>query len=222
MSEIRILIVDDHIILREGIRMLLEAQADFRVVGEAGNGIEAIDKARQCCPDIILLDVSMPRMDGLQAVGLLTGACPETRVIMLSRYEKEAYACQALKNGAHGYLVKGSPSEELLEAIRAVARGRYYFSAEVQAAVVEGYVVHRPDNKPHPETAELSDRELDVLKLLAEGNSSAEIGEVLCISSKTVDKHRASIARKTGADNPVKMVQFALRTGILAPDFYDK
>lgn len=222
MSEIRILIVDDHTLLREGIRMLLEAQADFLVVGEANNGIEALDKARECCPDIVLLDISMPKMDGLQAVGLLTKACPETRIIVLSRYEKEAYACQALKNGAHGYLVKGSPSEDLLEAIRSVARGRYYFSSEVQAAVVEGYVVNRPANKPHPETRELSERELDVLKLLAEGNSSAEIGAVLCISSKTVDKHRANIARKTGADNPVKMVQFALRTGILAPDFYDK
>ncbi|PNU21831.1 DNA-binding response regulator [Geothermobacter hydrogeniphilus] len=222
MSDVRILIVDDHVILREGIRLLLETQADFQVVGEAGNGVETIAMARKYGPDIILLDISMPKMDGLQAVGLLANACPQARVIVLSRYEKEAYACQALKNGAHGYLVKGAPSEELLEAIRAVARGRYYFSAAVQAAVVEGYVIHRPDHQPHPETTRLSERELDVLKLLVEGNSSVEIGEVLCISSKTVDKHRASIARKTGADNPVKMVQFALRTGILAPDYYDK
>ncbi|GAB4168405.1 MAG: response regulator transcription factor [Geothermobacteraceae bacterium] len=222
MSVIRILLVDDHDLLREGVRMLLEAQTDYQIVGEAGDGVEALALAREHCPDVILLDISMPRMDGLQSVGLLNRACPDARIIVLSRHDKEAYASEALKNGAHGYLVKGASSGELVEAVRAVAHGRYYFSPSVHAAVIENYIVHRPGNSPHPDAVELSDREIEVLKLLAEGNTSAEIGDILCISSKTVDKHRASIARKTGADNPVKMVQFALRTGILSPDFYEK
>ncbi len=218
---IRIVLADDHTLLREGLNLLLQSQPDMDVVGEANDGVEALQQVRSTRPDVLLLDVSMPRNSGMETIELVLQNVPETRIIMLSRYEKEAYVHQALNAGALGYVVKGAPSTELLEAIRTVARGDYYLSSGVQNSVITKYL---ESSRAHPGKndafSQLSDREKQVFHLLVQGNSSSQIGDILCISSKTVDKHRANLSKKIGIDNPVKMVQYAIRNGIIDPSFW--
>lgn len=221
MNSIKIVLADDHAILREGLSLLLKAQPDMEVVCEVSDGIEALDAVRAHHPDLLLIDIAMPNMNGLDTTRLVTQNSPDTGVIVLSRYEKEAYVHQALDAGARGYVVKGAPSSELLDAIRFVAQGKFYLSSKVQASVIESFVQNKREHPQEKEALEqLSEREKQVFHLLIEGNSSNQIGEILCISRKTVDKHRANIAKKIGTENPIKMVQFAARTGILDPTFW--
>lgn len=221
MRIIKIVLADDHAMLREGLSLLIKSQHDMEVVAEASDGVEAIDAVRTYRPDLVLLDIAMPKINGLDAVRLILQATPETRVIMLSRYEKEAYVHQALDAGAMGYVVKGSPGKDLLDAIRTVDKGKFYLSAQVQASVIEAYLQNR-DNKLQEDDRyeQLSEREKQVFHLLIQGNSSSKIGDILCISSKTVDKHRANISKKIGTENPIEMVQYAARVGILDPSFW--
>ena len=164
----------------------------------------------------------MPRMNGLDTIELIRQVAPETQIIILSRYEKEAYVHQALNAGALGYVVKGAPSSELLDAIRAVAQGKFYLSSEVHESVISSYLEStRDSSRKNNAFSQLSDREKQVFNLLVQGNSSNQIGEILCISSKTVDKHRANLSKKIGIDNPVKMVQYAIRNGIIDPSFWE-
>lgn len=219
---IKILITDDHTLLREGISLLLKDQLDMEVVGEAGDGIEAVEMARVTQPDVVLLDIAMPRMNGLDSIELIKHACPETHIIILSRYEKEAYVHQALNAGALGYVVKGAPSSALLEAIRDVAEGKFFLSSEVHGSVISSYLnSSRPEQCKNDDYSQLSDREKQVFNLLIQGHSSSQIGDMLCISSKTVDKHRANLSKKIGIDSPVKMVQYAIRNGIIDPSFWE-
>lgn len=219
---ISVVVTDDHTLLREGITILLKAQIDLEVVGEAKDGVEAVETVRATHPDVLLLDIAMPRMGGLDTIELVRQASPDTRIIILSRYEKEAYVHQALNAGALGYVVKGAPSSELLEAIRTVAKGKFYLSSQVQGSVIESYIEStRTQPQENDSFNQLSDREKQIFHLLIQGNSSNQIGDLLCISSKTVDKHRANLSKKIGIDNPVKMVQYAIRNGIIDPSFWE-
>jgi len=221
MPNIKIILADDHAILREGLSLLLKSQPDMEVVCEVCDGVKALDAVRSHHPDLLLIDIAMPNMNGIDTTRLITHNFPETKVIVLSRYEKEAYVHQALDAGAQGFVVKGAPSSELLEAIRSVVKGKFYLSSEVQASVIASFVQSKREQPQEKEALEqLSDREKQVFHLLIEGNSSNQIGEILCISPKTVDKHRANIAKKIGTENPIKMVQYAVRTGILDPSFW--
>jgi DNA-binding NarL/FixJ family response regulator len=220
MDRIRVLIADDHVMVREGLRLLLEAQCDLVVVGEAGDGIESLERARELKPDVVLLDIAMPRMSGLEAVRLIREAVPETRIVVLSMYEKEAYAHQAIEAGAHGYVLKGEPSSEVLAAIRAACDDRYYFSSKVHADVIKGYLGGRPYNETNKGFDSLTERERQTFFLLIEGNTSPQIGKALCLSIKTVEKHRASICRKIGTNSPLEMMKYAIRWGIVNPDFW--
>jgi len=222
MNKIRVMLADDHGILREGLRLLLQSQLDMEVIGEARDGVEAMELARSLRPDVLLIDIAMPRMNGLETLALLRDACTETRTVVLSGFEKEAYVHQALKAGAAGYVVKGAPGEELLAAVRAAAGGKTFLSDQVQKGVIQGYLDGRPDQPGPAGFDELSEREQQVFRLLVEGNTGSQIAEILFISSKTVDKHRAAIARKTGLDNPVKMVQYAIRTGLVDPKRWEE
>ena len=223
MRKIKIVLADDHALLREGLVLLLQSQPDMEVVGQASDGVEALEAARRCRPDVMLLDIGMPRMNGLETLELIHQAVPDTAVVILSRYEKEAYVHRALKAGALGYVVKGAPSADMLEAVRATVQGKYYLSSQVQASVIGTYVDDRRSGARKGEQLEhLSDREKTVFHLIVQGNNSHQIAEILCISSKTVDKHRANIGRKIGTDNPVQMVQYALRTGLLDTDFWEE
>ena len=222
MIPIRVLLADDHALLREGLRLLLSSQADMEVVGEAGDGVETLDLVRGLRPEVVLLDIAMPRMNGLETLKVLRSIAPETQVLILSSHENEAYIHEALLSGARGYLVKGAPSSDLLNAIRAVHAGRYYLSGKIQGQVIQGYLDGHQERPRISGFDDLSEREQQVFRLLVEGNTSNEIADLLCISSKTVDKHRASIARKIGIDNPVKMVQYAIRLGLVNPDLWGK
>jgi DNA-binding NarL/FixJ family response regulator len=218
---IRILIADDHDLIRNGLRQLIRTQADMEVAGEAVDGVEALEKARHLHPDVILLDIAMPRMNGLEAAPLIRDVSPKSRIVILSMYEKEAYAREARAAGVCGYVLKGSPSKDVLEAIRVVHSGDYFFGSRIPAQEI----------RLHPERlaegggafrdyALLSEREQQVFKLLVEGNTLSQISEILCISYKTAEKHRGSISKKLGISNPVEMVKYAIRLGIVDADFW--
>lgn len=223
MSSIRVVIADDHEMLREGLRLLLATQTDIEVVGEAKDGLSAIELTRALKPDVILLDIAMPKLTGLEALSILSDVSSQTRVIMLSSHHKEAYIRQAFDEGAFGYIVKGSPSTEVLAAIRKAVQAEYYLSPDVQAQVIAAYKSVRNTGRDDRQKvkqlcyANLSKREKQIFHLLVEGNSSIQISELLCISSKTVDKHRASICKKLLVENPVQMLHYAIRIGILDP-----
>lgn len=219
MKPIRVLIADDHDMVRAGMRLLLEAEDDIEVVGEAKDGIEGLELAKKLCPDVAVLDVAMPRAGGLEVIGLLQKALPEVKIVILSMYSKESFAHEALQAGAHAYVLKGAPSDDLLEAIRHACRGQYFFSDEVHSKVVASYVNRRQKEKVEAAGYhQLSDREKQVFRLLIEGNSTAGISEILCVSIKTAEKHRTNINKKLGISNPVEMVKYAVRTGLIDPD----
>jgi len=222
MKRIRVLLADDHEIMREGLKLLLAPQADLEIVGEAVDGVDAMEQVRRLQPEVIVLDIAMPRLNGLDAISLIKNCAPDSKVVILSAYEKEAFIHEALKAGAHAYVIKGAPSRELLDAIRAVARDRSYLSDQVQKEVIQNYLKNHRQKPIVPGYDALSEREQQVFSLLVEGNSGQQIADLLCISSKTVDKHRSAIVRKTGLDNPVKMVQYAIRTGLLDPDLWQE
>jgi DNA-binding NarL/FixJ family response regulator len=219
--QIRVMIADDHVLVREGLRQLLETQGDICVIGEAGDGIEAPQQARQLKPDVLLLDIAMPRMNGLEAMRLIRNACPDIRIVVLSMFEKETYAHQVLEAGAYGYVLKCEPSADMLMAVRAAYAQRYFFSGKVHQDVVKGFLDSRARPAPAAEGFHaLSDREKQVFIMIIEGHSSAQIGKVLCLSPKTIEKHRAAIARKLGVSSPVEMVKYAVRWDIVDTEFW--
>lgn len=220
MSRIRVLIADDHPIVRKGLRQLLEAEADMQVVEEAGDGMEALEKVRVHHPDVLLLDIAMPRLSGLEAAQMVGSAAPGTRIVILSMYEKEAYARQALEAGALGYVLKGGPSEEIPAAIRAAHKGQYFLSSSITSSVVGTYLKGDRQAPADRGYESLSERERQVFLLLVEGNSTAQVADILCISPKTVEKHRLNIAGKLGTESPVEMVKYAVRIGLVDPEIW--
>lgn len=215
---IRILIIDDHTMVRAGLRQLLETEPEFDVVGEASDGIEGLGLCRELKPDVVVLDVAMPKMGGLETIGLIRQSTPETKVIILTMFSKESLAHEALRAGASAYILKGAPSDDLLKAIHAVSAGRYFFSEEMHAAVIGSYVQQRRAQEEKTGYHALSEREQQVFRLLIEGNSTAEIADILCVSTKTAEKHRASVVKKLAISSPVEMMKYAIRIGLIDPD----
>jgi DNA-binding NarL/FixJ family response regulator len=212
----RILLADDHEVVRSGLRMVLDSVPDLEVVAEAGDGAEAVETAVAEGVDLAVLDVSMPRMTGLQAALELTRRQPEMRVLMLSMHDDERYFFEALKAGASGYVLKSAANRDLIEACRAAMRGEPFLYPAAVTALIRDYLDRARSGEEAPEDP-LSPRELEVVKLIAEGHTSDEIGEMLFISKKTVDRHRANVLEKLGMRNRVELTRYAIRRGLVEP-----
>ena len=217
MSKIRVLIVDDHGIMRAGIRSLLEGQPDIEIVGEASSGCEAIEQATLLQPDVVLMDIAMRGLSGLEATQAIREHNPQINVLALTMHDREEYFFAMLKAGALGYVLKESGPAELLAAIRAVHRGEAFLSPGVTKAVLEDYL-GQPKDKTQSRYDSLTLREKQVFRLAAEGNTSREIAEMLHISPKTVEKHRSSMMRKLKLDNLSELIKFAVRKGFIEID----
>ncbi len=215
MKKIKVLLVDDHALLREGIRSLLQLHNDIEVVGEAGDGEEAIQKTRELNPDIVVMDISMPTISGIEATRLILKEKPETKVVVLSRHDNLNYARSMLKAGALGYVPKKAISAELAEAIRAVQDGGVFLHHSIAKAVTEDYV-QRVQLEPKAGLYEqLTEREKDILRLLAEGYSSRQIANRLYLATKTVFNHRRNMMEKLGIETPAQLVAYAIKMGIV-------
>jgi DNA-binding NarL/FixJ family response regulator len=212
MSKIRLVIAEDHETVREGLLLILKAQPDIEVIGEAHDGRSAIEVTKSLNPDIVLMDVSMPRLNGLKATQELSKCCPHVKVLTLTRHKDDGYLQQLLRAGAAGYVLKQSPSSELLHAIRAIASGGRYLDPAVAGKVVGGYVA-RTAGKSLTKQGEPSEREAEVLRLVAWGFSNKEIAAQLDISVKTVEVHKANSMRKLGMSSRIDVVRYAILQG---------
>jgi DNA-binding NarL/FixJ family response regulator len=211
---IRILIADDHGVVAEGLKHLVEAEADMEVVACVGDGREAVQLARDAQPDVVLMDLSMPELNGADATRAILQRDPKCRVIVLSMYAQREYVRRALKAGAAGYVVKRSAAKEVVEAIRAVHAGQRYLSPRVADVVLEDY----SDDEQDDPLARLSAREREVLQLLAEGRTGAEIAQRLSLSQKTVETYRARLVEKLGIRDLAGLVRFAIQRGLVSLD----
>jgi DNA-binding NarL/FixJ family response regulator len=216
MKPIRVLLADDHTLVRAGIRGLLEGLGDMEVVGEAGDGQEALRLAEALRPDIVLLDIGMPGLNGLEVAGRVATLDASIRVVILSMHTSEEYVLRALRAGCAGYLLKGSAVAELEIALRAVARGETYLSPAVSKRVVDDYV-SRTGGATDPLDA-LTPRQREILQLAAEGHSSKEIANRLGLSFKTVESHRAQLMQRLGLHDLAGLVRFAVRVGLVTPE----
>jgi DNA-binding NarL/FixJ family response regulator len=212
----RILLADDHPMVRRGLRMVLDAEPDLEVVAEAGDGAEAVELAMSPDVDLAVLDVSMPRLTGLQASAELKRRRPELRTLMLSMYDSEQYFFEALKAGASGYVLKSAADHDLVEACRAAMRGEPFLYPAAVAALIRDHL-ERASRGEEVATDPLTPRELEIVKLVAEGYSSDEIAETLVISRKTVEHHRSHILEKLGMRDRVELTRYAIRRGLVEP-----
>ncbi|MFL5865938.1 MAG: response regulator [Thermoleophilaceae bacterium] len=215
---IRVVIADDQDLVREGLRMMLDAEKDIEVVGEAANGAKALDAARDNDPDVVLMDVRMPEVDGLEATARLVDSNARTRVLVLTTFDLDEYVYRAMKAGASGFLLKDANREQLAAAVRTVAAGDALLAPAITRRLVEDFCRRPPPSAgPPPAAEELSDRELEVLRLLAQGMSNAEIAGELFLSEATVKSHVARILGKLGLRDRVQAVVFAYESGIVRP-----
>jgi DNA-binding NarL/FixJ family response regulator len=207
---IRVLLADDHALVRKGFRLILETQPDIEVVGEAGNGREAVEQALKLHPDVVVMDVAMPELNGIEATRRLADSVPRTRVLALSMHKDSVYVREILKAGARGYLLKDSLDSDLVNAVRAVARGDGYLSPGVSDAVLSDYRRHVTNPLDL-----LSSREREVLQMIAEGKTNKEIASALDLSVYTVDAHRGKIMEKLDLHSTGELVRFAVRNGLI-------
>jgi DNA-binding NarL/FixJ family response regulator len=216
MTKTRVLLVDDHMVVRIGLKALIDAEPDLTVVGEAGNGVEALAQARALTPDVIVMDISMPELDGLEATRRIRAELPQCCVLILTVHAQERYLFPVLKAGAAGYVLKSTVDTELLDAIRTVARGGAFLYPSATKLLLEDYLgqLQRGGSPDAYET--LSEREREVLKLLALGYTAAQAGDKLALSPKTVETYRGRIMEKLNLTSRADLIQYALARGLLA------
>ena len=213
---IRILLADDHSVMRTGLRLVLERQPDFEVIAEASDGREAVGMAQQNRPAVVVMDVTMPNLNGIEAARQICAAMPETGVVMLSMHSDEAYVLRALKAGARGYLLKESAESDLISAVRAVQAGKAFFSPAVSRMLVEDYVRQLQDREIEDSYELLTTREREILQLIAEGKSNKEIAAILILSLYTVETHRGNLMEKLGLHTVPELILYAVRKGVIA------
>ena len=218
MNKVRVLIVDDHAVVREGFHKLLEDEPGIEVIGEASDGAQAVSLAKELQPDVVLMDVTMAGMDGLDATRLIKSQSPNVKVLMLTVHESEEIFFKALEVGASGYFVKGGSSGELVSALESVARGDTYLHPSVAKKIVGQYLRGLKQGGNQENYIGLSDREREVLKLLADGRSNREIAELLNVSPNTVQTHRARLMIKLGLHNRTDLIKYALKRGFVTQD----
>jgi DNA-binding NarL/FixJ family response regulator len=216
MQKIRVLVVDDHTIVRDGISALLALAGDIDVVGEATNGNEALKMATKLKPDVVLMDIAMPIMGGLEATRRISRELPDTKVLVVTQHDDKEYVFPVIESGASGLISKAGASSELAEGIRAVYRGDSFLSPSVAKLLVENYQQTAGDRVQQDPYNQLTEREREILKLLAEGFSSQEIADMLVITRKTVEGHKTNLMAKLGIHNKIDLVKYALRRGIIS------
>lgn len=214
MEAKRLLLVDDHSVLRAGLKMLLDSQEDMVVVGEAASAEESIECIKEVNPDVVLLDISMPGIGGIEVISKLINIKPNARILMLTMHEDEEYLQKSLREGAAGYVLKKAVDTELLEAIRTVARGDMFLHPSMTKALVQTLYQTQKEEAKRP-AASLSEREKEVLRLIALGHTNREIGDQLAVSIKTVETHKARIMEKTGCERRSELVRYALDQGLV-------
>lgn len=214
---LRVLLVDDHGIVREGLRMVLGAESDIEVVGEGEDGRQALELVKDLQPDVVVMDIAMPNLNGLEATKQITRQFPNVRVVILTMHENELYFLQIAKAGATGCVLKRSMGRELVDAIHAAARGESYFSPTIATKVLEDY--RRLASRPEDENGDpLTEREREILQLIAEGQTNREIAQLLTVSIKTVQAHRANIMEKLDAHDSTDLVKYAMRLGLITSE----
>ncbi len=216
MSKTRVLIADDHPLIRSGLRSLLARESEFEVVGEAADGYQALELVEQLKPDIVMLDVSMPRLNGIDVARKISETTPSTRVIIVSIHSDESYVLRALRAGAKGYLLKASPEGDILNAVRTVAAGHAYLSPEMSRLLVEEYVREMRERGVEDSYDLLSIREKEILQLLVSGSSNRQIAELIHVSVATVETHRSNVLQKLGIHSLPELILYAVRKGLLS------
>lgn len=212
----RILLADDHALVRRGLRLILDAEPDLTVVAEAADGTEAVAAATAGGVNLAVLDIAMPQMTGIQAARQITRSAPDVRILILSMYDNEQYFFEALRAGASGYVLKSVADRDLIEACRAAMRGESFLYPGAVTALIRDYLERDRRGYRMPDSI-LTPREEQITKLIAEGNSTKEIAEILSISVKTVDRHRANVLQKLGFRDRLDLTRFAIRTGLIEP-----
>ncbi|GAA4908933.1 two component transcriptional regulator, LuxR family [Stackebrandtia albiflava] len=212
----RILLADDHALVRRGVRLILDGEPDLTVVAEASDGAEALESAKLHRPDLAIFDIAMPRMTGLQAARELSRIQPEVRILILTMYDNEQYFFEALQSGACGYVLKSVADRDLVEACRAAMRDEPFLYPGAVTALIRNYLERARQGEDIPDRA-ITHREEEILKLVAEGHTSKEIGDILYISVKTVERHRANLLQKLGLRDRLELTRYAIRAGLIEP-----
>jgi len=216
MARMRILLADDHTLMRHGLRKIIEEQPDWEVVAETGDGREAVRLALELKPDVAVLDVAMPLLNGIEATRQIARRAPPVRILILSMYSDESYIVQALRAGAHGYLLKDSADVDLIRAVTAVRQGKSFFSPVVAKVMLDDYVRRLADKGITDRFDSLSEREREIFQLIAEGRSNKEIADLINLSVSTVETHRAHIMEKLDVHNTAEIVLYAVRKGVIS------
>ncbi|MGA3086490.1 MAG: response regulator transcription factor [Thermodesulfobacteriota bacterium] len=217
-EKIRILLADDHQILREGLRYILDTQADMKVIGEASDGRQAVKEAKRVNPDVLIIDIAMPELNGIEAARQILALYPSIKIIILSMHYSTEHIYQALQAGAMGFLIKDAAGKELMQAVRAVYGGHRYLSERVDEILIEDYVMQRRKIQPQSPLESLSPREREILQLVVEGKTSPAIAEILFISPKTVETYRSRLMHKLGLKDTAGLVKFAIAQGLTGVD----
>ena len=216
MASVRILLADDHTLVREGLRKILEAEPDWEVIAEAADGREAVRQTLELKPDLVILDLAMPQLSGIDAIQQIVRRLPSVRVLVLSMHADEVYVTRALKAGAHGYLLKDSAGTDLLRAVTALTQHKSFFSPAVSRVMLDDYMRQLTERGIHDRYDTLSEREREVFQLIAEGKVNKEIAEILHLSPSTVETHRARIMEKLDVHSAVEIVLYAVRRGVIS------